>query len=58
MAAPRMTKQDFEFVAKILAEMQDSAGYVLAVTRFADHFAATNPLFNRQKFIRACKGKK
>lgn len=62
-----MTKKHFEAIAKILAlragfnesTIEFDAGYNLAVARLAndmaDYFETENPLFDRERFLRAAK---
>lgn len=51
---PKMTRQHFEFIADTIQRLQWASKidlpYVAQV--FADELAATNPNFNRDKFIR------
>jgi len=53
-----VTQKDFEAFAKLLASEADRfrsetqrGGFAVKV---ADYFAASNPRFNRQKFLAAC----
>jgi hypothetical protein len=58
------TKKDFEGIAEVFRyvlriEDEDNAiNAVLLVTayRVADYLATTNPRFNRDRFLAACKG--
>lgn len=60
-----MSRKDFELIARVLREIakgenihvRDNSdanmrGIALA---FADELAGTNPLFNRQRFLKACE---
>jgi len=58
-----MTKQNYELVAKVFAEIDDAvtgdvdtATYIIdtIMMRLADEFHAANPRFDRIKFIEAC----
>lgn len=54
-----MTKKDFELIAKIIATIDNRWQVNLTSQLVAEHFAielaATNPRFDRTKFIAACK---
>lgn len=54
-----MTHQHFATVAAIIAVIPWMAGSLyqrkLVAEHFADHLAATNPRFDRARFLAACK---
>ena len=64
-----MTKQDFELIASVLRESgkhnavdetyrEGWHGALASVAiRLADELRATNPRFNRERFIAACSGR-
>lgn len=52
-----MTRKDFELIAATLKAQRDHTPNLIVDTLardFADVLRATNPQFNRDKFIRAC----
>ena len=63
-----MTKQQFEFIAEIVSGLVDlgycgdqkgihEADLRTAACRFADELEETNPNFNRERFLEACRPK-
>lgn len=46
-----MTKKDFELIADVIADFPENIRHAMAAV-FADRLAATNPLFDTEKFIR------
>lgn len=66
MATPRYSKRHYEDVAKLLStvtvehgtSMEAGLGGVACLTQvmydFADLFTADNPLFDRDRFLKAC----
>ncbi len=54
-----MTRMDFELIAKTLRDAARGAPaefeYRQLAFRFADALSSTNPLFDRQRFLDACK---
>lgn len=48
---PKMTKQDFAYIARIIADTDDPESLAIL---FAYHLKDTNVRFQRQKFIDAC----
>ncbi len=62
MKTPTMTKSHFQFIADTIAEMPDHAPTLRAqkesaARAFADKLPATNPKFDREKFLEACERK-
>lgn len=60
MKTPTMTKSHFQFIADTIAAMPDHAATLRAqkvstAHQFADKLPATNPKFNREIFLAACK---
>lgn len=58
-----MTRRDFEMIAEVLRESRPGPGYNVALlswelisVRFADRLQHTNPAFDRERFLRACRG--
>lgn len=55
-----MTKKDFQMIADVLRVYADDGDpaaesmHRAICNRFADRLFATNPLFNRGKFLAAC----
>lgn len=57
-----MTKQDFEMIAKVIAEMQSDLDHKVYVEilpihvaeRFAGVLRAKNPRFDTSRFLKAC----
>jgi len=53
-----MTKQDFELIARVVREATFTADAVTMrrslATEFADALTATNPRFDRVRFLKAC----
>ena len=54
-----MTRKDFELIAKVIKELPpvdiyDVSGHKVVALIFANALATTNPLFNREKFLKAC----
>ncbi len=61
MVEPKFTKRDFQFIADILYEHRPSfkTGDEWFLWRsitfeFADSLRKTNPLFDEEKFLKAC----
>lgn len=50
-----MTKKHFQLVADVVKEINVRKAHGPRIAElFADALAATNPLFNREKFLAAC----
>lgn len=56
-----MTKKDFELIARSISEFNrfpgfdlDGAEKIMLAKIFANNLATTNPLFDRQRFLKAC----
>ena len=59
MKTPKMSKAHFELIADTLKSAKDvhpDGMLTSLVYRFADALAATNPAFNRARFIAAALG--
>lgn len=67
MPTPKMTRQHFELIARVFRESpvnqcaQDfhpdaSDAWNILVGEMADALSATNPAFNRARFLDACRG--
>jgi hypothetical protein len=59
MKTPKMTRAHFVFIADVIAQMPTFSARLRTQQRetayaFADAFAETNPLFDREKFLYAC----
>ena len=50
-----MTRQHFQFIAKVLKNLQDREAAFDMAHEFGFHLLATNPLFDESKFIEACQ---
>lgn len=48
---PRMTQTDFEYIARIIADLPDPES---AAILFSYHLKKTNKRFSREKFILLC----
>lgn len=62
MKTPTMTRAHFQFIADTIAAMPDFAPTLRAqkestARSFADALRATNPRFDREKFLAACAKK-
>ena len=59
MSIPKMTRQHFELIARVLSayrpawSIEQCAAVDVVVDAFADALAPTNPNFDRERFIRA-----
>src|SRR6516165_2462374 len=51
----KLTRQHFEFIAKVIAEISDESIRATTCLRFADHLQATNDRFQWDTFVKACK---
>ncbi len=49
-----MTKKDFEMIAAIVADIRNADDRAATATHFANKLSATNPRFDRARFIAAC----
>ncbi|HLM79003.1 MAG TPA: hypothetical protein VK302_00080 [Terriglobales bacterium] len=65
----KLSRKDFQFIAETIkllpsfdtitagdAKPVDVVRFSTIVSRFADALAATNPQFDRDRFVRACNG--
>lgn len=51
-----MTKKDFELIADVIKKMQSLGNNHLYVAdMFAEALGKTNPLFDNQRFLKACE---
>lgn len=59
-----MTRKDFQLVADVIARLsadfnnggEDTVSLSLVAEEMADALATTNPNFDRERFLKACKG--
>jgi hypothetical protein len=49
-----MTRQHFEFIARVISEIADESIRATTCLRFADNLQATNSRFKWDTFIKAC----
>ena len=54
----QLQHRHFATIADIIRRMDDGAPWPVEdiQTHFADHLADTNPRFDRQRFLNACRG--
>ena len=50
-----MTKKHFEFVAKLISQVNDIQNRNNLAATAANTFESENPLFDRDRFLEACK---
>ena len=50
----QMTRQHFKLIAQVVSEIIDVQTRVKVAHIFADRLTATNPNFNRRRFLEAC----
>lgn len=56
---PKMTRAQFELIAHVLSQTRDqgevwNAAITATALRFAHELRATNPQFDRERFLKAC----
>lgn len=54
-----MTRKDFQLIAEVViltSEIFDDQTADTIAELFADRLAGTNPNFDRERFLKACKG--
>lgn len=56
LASVKMGHMHFAAIAHIIDTMPSVAGKAMAKYHFADKLAATNPRFDRERFLAACNG--
>ena len=52
-----LTKKHFEKIAEIIRKNKEKQDFESVCNDLANYFAEENPLFNKSKFMEACKGK-
>lgn len=50
-----MERRHFETIARIISLIPNEEAQLVAAYRFAAELASTNPRFNRERFLDACK---
>jgi hypothetical protein len=50
----KLTRQHFDFIAKVISEITAEDIRATTCLRFADNLQATNPKFNWNAFVKAC----
>lgn len=53
--APAMQHRHFAFIAKMVSELPDSVNRLTVARSFAYELHATNPSFDRDRFLAACR---
>lgn len=53
--APTMQHRHFAFIAKMVSELPDSVNRLTVARNFAFHLHNTNPNFDRDRFLAACR---
>ena len=53
-----MTRKDFQLIAEVLTQADETERIEATVERFADRLATTNPNFDRDRFVAVATGKR
>jgi hypothetical protein len=54
-ATPALQHRHFAFIAKTIREMPDRVNRIPVAREFAKALAETNPRFDRERFLAACR---
>lgn len=52
---PAMQHRHFAFIARTIADMPESVNRLTVARKFATELAASNPNFDRARFLAACR---